>query len=689
MLPDLMELSGVELNFLINEIKAKVTRGYYVSAITPITGNSFLFKFHHTTEPDIMLMIATMGIWITRLKFKPLEHNDLGEIIKTNLERSKIEAIHQPGSERIAIFSFNHPTNSLRILVVELFAEGNLILCDENMSILAILRPIEVKHRILRVGTFYKLPPSRGTDVFSLSMDEFVNSRNNVELSSLPVVKWVGRITSLPRKFVEEIMHRSSLISENVGDLTGDEIKRIHWNTESIVKEITTGRKHNPVVILDENGHPIEALPVPIEAVTAASPTRQVTEYMDGVDQVLSHKLINLGQKLKTTHIDRRVTALFHDVAEQDKAKERVISKAHTIRKIAKELMSMPYEGPDLMVNSAFNKLIEEKSLNIFSAKGIKYLEVAGESLELQQNPAKVSSMLFQRAKEMERGLSSIEQSKAKIMERINKLKKEAGSIEAKGGTIQHVRSKEWYERYRWFATSDGLLAIGGRDASSNSAIIRKHLDEHDLVFHAEIHGSPFFILKNANSMDSTSIDNIGQSLLEVSQATVSFSRAWKDGLSSGDGYWVTANQVKKGAPTGQFLPKGSFVIEGKRNYIKGIHIQLAIGITERNGSFFLCCGPGQAIRDKSLVCADLLPGGLDPMNVAKKIRNEFLSSLDSDSDRQKEALLSFIQSTNADEFIRTLPSGQSKIAALYRESTSKGPNLLKYENSEGLEQSN
>jgi hypothetical protein len=76
-------------------------------------------------------------------------------------------------------------------------------------------------------------------------------------------------------------------------------------------------------------------------------------------------------------------------------------------------------------------------------------------------------------------------------------------------------------------------------------------------------------------------------------------------------------------------------------------------------------------------------------MNVAKKIRNEFLSSLDSDSDRQKQALLSFIQSTNADEFIRTLPSGQSKIVALYRESTSKGPNSPRYENSEGLEQSN
>src|SRR3712207_453898 len=104
-----MELSGVELSFLINKIKAQVIAGYYVSSVIPVTRNSFLFKLHHTTEPDLMLMISTMGIWITKLKFKPLEHNDLGEIIKSNLERSKIETITQPGSERIAILYFRRP----------------------------------------------------------------------------------------------------------------------------------------------------------------------------------------------------------------------------------------------------------------------------------------------------------------------------------------------------------------------------------------------------------------------------------------------------------------------------------------------------------------------------------------------------------------------------------------------------
>ena len=41
-------------------------------------------------------------------------------------------------------------------------------------------------------------------------------------------------------------------------------------------------------------------------------------------------------------------------------------------------------------------------------------------------------------------------------------------------------------------------LAIGGRDAASNSAVVRKHLVKNDKIFHGDIFGSPFFILKEA-----------------------------------------------------------------------------------------------------------------------------------------------------------------------------------------------
>ena len=661
-----MELSGVELSYLINEIKSNIVQGYYVSDVTPVTRDSFLFKLHHSTKPDIMLMISSKGIWVTKLKFKPLEQNYLGEIIKSHLERSKIDSIHQPGSERIVIFNFKHPVRGLRILVVELFADGNIVLCDEKSNILAILKPIEAKHRTLRVGTIYEFPPRRGIDVLTISMDDFVNMSNNVESSGLQVVKWVGRVTSLPRKFVEEIVRRSNVQTETVKNLTLDEIRRIYCNTRSLVEEISTSSKHSPILIEDEDGNPRDVLPIPTGA-TATVRARKVTDYTEAVDQVLSYQIINLGQRLKTTNIESRLSALLHDISEQDRAKEQVIAKAHTIRKVARELMSIPYEGQDIESYEPFTKLIQEKLVNVFNYKGTRYLEVAGEDIEFQRNPARMSSMLFQRAKDLERGLSSIDEARSRLVIQIDKLRRQVNSIESKGPAVRYVRNKEWYERYRWFITSDGLLAIGGRDASSNSAIIRKHLGEQDLVFHAEIHGSPFFILKNGHSLD-----NVGRSLLEVGQATVSFSRAWKDGLYGSDAYWVTPAQVKKGAPTGQFLPKGSFVIEGKRNYVKGLEIQLAIGIIKQKEDFFLCCGPLQAIKASSLMYAGLLPGGHDPINAAKKVRNEFVSVLAGSTKQIELSLFHFVKNMSLDDYIRALPTGQSRITNLVHEGLDK-----------------
>jgi hypothetical protein len=141
-----------------------------------------------------------------------------------------------------------------------------------------------------------------------------------------------------------------------------------------------------------------------------------------------------------------------------------------------------------------------------------------------------------------------------------------------------------------------------------------------------------------------------------VAQATVSFSRAWKDGLSSADAYWVFPEQIKKGAPTGQFLPKGSFVIEGKRSYIKGIEARLAIGVANLNGREVLVCGPADAIKKRSLVYSILQQGGLDPMNAAKKTKAELVSAAG-------EGLADSIKMISLDDFVRSLPNGQSRVS--------------------------
>ncbi|MEK6877169.1 MAG: NFACT RNA binding domain-containing protein, partial [Thermoproteota archaeon] len=210
--------------------------------------------------------------------------------------------------------------------------------------------------------------------------------------------------------------------------------------------------------------------------------------------------------------------------------------------------------------------------------------------------------------------------------------------------TIQ--KKREWYERYRWFFTSDGLLAIGGRDASSNSSVIRKHLEKDDKVFHAEIFGSPFFLLKKSSESNLNSI-------LETAQATVCFSRAWREGLYGLGSYWVNPEQIKTAAPSGQFIAKGSFIVNGQRNFIKVTSMRLAIGLLEKDDNYSLMCGPPEPIKKNCIYYVIIEPSGFDMVEIAKKVKLEFFKF------KEKEDV---IKAISMDDFTRVIPAGESHI---------------------------
>jgi hypothetical protein len=307
--------------------------------------------------------------------------------------------------------------------------------------------------------------------------------------------------------------------------------------------------------------------------------------------------------------------------------------------------------------DKSLTSILEKHSSEIVTVAGRKFLQVLNESVPFDPHLPRTSSLLFDRAKELERGCQSIRNAKSRIVEQMEELRRKANLLQKKAAVKPQVE-KEWFERYRWFIGSEGLLCIGGRDASSNSAIIRKHLTDKDLVFHAEIHGSPFFVVKN---VPSDGVEQVRTSLLEAAQATVSFSRAWKDGLSVADAYWVIPDQVKKGAPTGQFLPKGAFVIEGKRNYVKGVEIRLALGVIILEKKYVIMCGPHDAVKMRSIAYCVLLPGGNDPTNIAKKFKQEMVRVCTDVSDEFKD-LVEYLKTISVDEIVRTIPHGHSKI---------------------------
>lgn len=649
-----MSISEVELKFLVNNIKKSIDSIYYISTIYPITKNALIMKFHHSQKNDVSLLVSTFGICITKYQYSLIEDNEAIKKIKIELERSKLIDIVIFSGERIVQFEFQNIKGIKYFLIVELFGNGNIILCDESLKILNLINPLNVRHRTLKPGLKYFPPPSRGLDPFSINPDKLL-SIVKTEKENTDIKKWLGRNLSISKKFIEYIINYLGFENKEIYELTTEDLKKLTKELVLLINNISNGvGNYEPCIILNDKGNFEELSPfIPYRI----NPDKIKTfgSYLDAADTYLNYLITN--NNISTlSELDKRIETLEHDLNEQEKAKRNVILKSNQLREFAGLLMQQT--SITISIESDyFQHILSRFNGKISNIKGKYFLEIAEEKIPIDSvnfNIPKFSSSLFNIAKQMERGLITIDKSQLKLIEQIDKLKQK--KIKKPISSVKILANREWYEKYRWFFTSDNLLAIGGKDASSNSVIIRRHLTENDYVFHAEVNGSPFFILQNANN---SNID-ISQSILEVAQATVSFSRSWRDALSSSDSYWVFSYQVKKGAPTGQFLPKGSFVIEGKRNFVKNLEIKLAIGLSFANNMPLLIIGPYTTIKKRSICVRTILPSGLDIVKAAKKIKSDFAEyTIKNDFPKY---IIEYLKYLSIDEIIKILPVGQCKL---------------------------
>src|SRR5690606_36725474 len=190
----------------------------------------------------------------------------------------------------------------------------------------------------------------------------------------------------------------------------------------------------------------------------------------------------------------------------------------------------------------------------------------------------------------------SLEENKLKLQQ----LKKE-----------ESLRKKFWFEKYKWFISSDGFLMIACKDDTSNEDIIKDHLEEHDIVFHTEAPSSPFVVIKNPTK---TKIPN--STIQETAIYAGSQSKAWSLGISSTEVFYVNPNQISKTPKSGEYITKGSFIINGKRTTIK-IPMGLAVGKINYEGQELIMIAPKESFKEKPIV---LKQGDMKKEELSKKL---------------------------------------------------------------------
>lgn len=631
-----MTLSGIELRYLTNIISKK-TLDYYVSNIYGINSKCLLFKLHHPEKPDILLMFSTMGLWTTSKKVEQIETNKLLKRLRNDLLRLKLTKIEQIGAERIVYLTLSGFDKEF-IIIGEFFGDGNIILCNNEMKILALLHSIDVRHRKLQVGLTYTPPPENSVNIFNLIQKDI----EEVLSSSMPAAKWIGRTLGLPTKYAEEICKMSKIDSKISGNqLTNEDTNKIFESVKEIVQNVVEGN-HEAVIVRNEKNSDV----YPIKLGNDEKNYTNVPSFMEGLDILFTENIVESGKSIQTSSVNKNVLELENKLEEQTKAISIVKEKSLKISNVAKSISNLVSQGISSIKDSKAVEELRKQGAEMKSEKGIFLIKIDDEKIKINPNASlqTISSRLFDESKRQAAAITSIEKLKTKTEKKLEKEKSQV-KVAEDSITYSEIRKKNWYERYRWFYTSDGILAIGGRDSSSNTAIIRKHIEKNDKVFHADIHGSPFFILKN----DKKEI--LPTSLNEIAHATVCFSRAWREAMYGLNAYWVEPEQVKKAAPSGQFLPKGSFVIEGQRNYVNISSLKLAVGLVKQNTDYLISCGPPEAIKKNSICYVIIEPAGTEMVEVAKKIKLEFNKMTDN-----------VAKSLSIDEFVRVLPAGDSHV---------------------------
>ena len=624
-----MDIAGIELRYLVSKIDDEAA-GHYVSNIYGIDRSSLLFKLHHTEKPDAYLMVSTSGLWLTSRRLDQSEPNRLQRRLRDALGRARLTAARQEGTERIAYLHFSSFEKKY-VLAAELFGGGNLVLCDDRMKILALLHSIEVRHRKLAVGLPYAPPPANGLDVLAASPEEFARTASPAES-----VRWVGRTLGLPKRYAEEVFRRSGADPRAPADgLSAEQARGVFEAARALASDIAGGR-HEPSAS-EAGAYPIR--------LAGAEP---VPSFMEALDGLLCSRLTEAGRDAQSEATEKKAREYRSRLEEQEKAAETVVARSKQIADLARALSELASAGARSLSDPRASGRLKDLGAELIRVRGVPHLSVSGVKAKINPEASlhAAASALFDESKKQASAVKAIEAQRLRSRARLAELESRAGAEREQLGSRQ-IAKRAWFQRYRWFFTSDGFIAVGGRDSSSNSALIRKQMKPGDRVFHADTFGSPFFLLKDSGGAGTMSIE-------ETADATVCFSRAWRDAAHGSGAYWISPEQVKRAAPSGQFLPKGSFVIEGRRNYVRASPLRLAVGILERSGSLALSCGPPAPIKKHGLCYAVIEPSSGDMAEAAKKIRTEFLRS------HEEQAL-----AVPLDEFVRALPAGGSHVVEL------------------------
>ena len=648
-------MSALDIRFIVPELKAELIGGKIQKIYQYGTKvKEFLFGIYAKGNTKL-LFADNSSIFISKAKEAvPQEPPTFAMLLRKHLMNRKILDIRQHEFDRIVEIETEGG-----LLVFELFPPGNLILVGDDGNIIMPAEFQRWKTREIKPKVAYKYPP-RTINPMKLTHSDLHSmlQRTDRTLGAFCAVS-----LGLGPLYGDEVITRAGLESGTPGkELRAAETEKLFTALQEIL-----GMGMKPVLYEDA------VSPFPLESRKGA-PSESMPSFSDAIDSFVTSARIELKSEKKEGLIAEERGRLERMEEKQVEARE----KWESMEKEAGDTGNIIYQNYNLVqsvisrLNSAREsglewdeikrKIREEDTPEACSIKEIRenrgtvVLELGGKDVEIdftedvEANAARYYEKSKTARKKMggaERAVRETRLEAEKLEEKLRTAEEEAPEEKEAAPKKPKRRRRRWFEKFKWFVSSEGFLVVAGRSAAQNEELMKKRTEDDEWIFHADIPGAAFVVIKKEKDRAEPG----DETMKEAAEFAAANSKAWAKGMGNVDIFAVKRSQASK--PGG--LPKGSFVISGERLWFRDQELKLSVGVRVLDDEAVVISGPVMAVRKQTNYFVTIQPGFKKAGELVKEIKNRLLIK-----SRPEDKYL--IERIDDEELEKMIPSGMGEI---------------------------
>jgi predicted ribosome quality control (RQC) complex YloA/Tae2 family protein len=624
------QLSALDIYTIVYELQDLI--GSYIDKIYQISTEEIIVKVNNrTAKRKEILYTHSNGLFFrTEKSFEtPTKPTTFAMTLRKHINNGRIISIQQHEFDRIIKIIIQKKEQYT--LLFELIPNGNILLLNENEKILIPLKHQHWSHRTIRINHPYQPPPAQ-VNPFKITREEFDSL---IQESDADLIRTLAVKLSLGGRYSEEVCSQCNIQKETPArELTDEQRGKIY---DQLQRFLTLFKEHNfsPTIII-HNENKKEIIPLPF-SIYKDKQQKSVNSFLEGLQQITE---LDTKQADTTSPYEQKKQKLIRQKKQQQKAVDefdkKIQSKKHqgdviylhytTIDHIISEIQ----KNRKILTKQQLSSLINNTELVKEFSPDSPFLTIElpdehKQPISIQIDYRKSITENAERAYDQSKKMMQKKQGAIKALkqteQKIIALEKRNGElINKQAKQLEHKESLQkqfWFEQYRWSIASDGNILLGGKDAKSNDHLIKKQLEKGDRYAHADIHGAPSCIVKNKD-MDGKTLSISELTLKEACTFSVCYSKAWKQYVEA-QAYWVLPEQVSKTPQSGEFVPRGAFIIRGKRNYFT-CTLQLGIGTIVIDHVKKIMGGPPSAVKKWCDPYVIIEPGMKKSSTIAKEI---------------------------------------------------------------------